>query len=448
MVAKRKAVPGRQRPADKKIRAGVRGALFGLLAFFLAASLLWPARGVAAGEREDPLYSRLGSIYIVSPAGGSLKRTPAGERFVVANPEEGWRIKSFTIDRQGEAAHGFIKEVGYNNYGVAPFCWYSTSWRQGKHSFPYRLELREPVATQLGMSVQLWPGRRSSEPCSFYFSEIVLVNLENKLEHTLTFETPAAPAQPGPEAGGRGTASRPAQEEVFSLAELEGLLQRALYNRETSLFVRYRGAKENFGAEVERLLEEILQQDDYLRFSLKSRVLRWSEAEGAVEASFDFSYLASAEEERVVDALVADILEQILTPGMDEHQKLKAIHDYVVANVAYDLSRQEYSAYAALVRGRAVCQGYALLMQKMLREAGIPSLIVAGRAGGENHAWNMVRLGGNWYHIDATWNSPVPDVPGRVLYNYYIRSDEEMKATHSWDREAYPAAVAAYDRFW
>ena len=165
MVAKRKAVPGRQRPADKKIRAGVRGALFGLLAFFLAASLLWPARGVAAGEREDPLYSGLGSIYIASPAGGSLKRTPAGERFVVANPEEGWRIKSFTIDRQGEAAHGFIKEVGYNNYGVAPFCWYSTSWRQGN---PLTGRLQEPVATS--SACRFSSGRAGgSEPCSFYF---------------------------------------------------------------------------------------------------------------------------------------------------------------------------------------------------------------------------------------------------------------------------------------
>jgi transglutaminase/protease-like cytokinesis protein 3 len=112
--------------------------------------------------------------------------------------------------------------------------------------------------------------------------------------------------------------------------------------------------------------------------------------------------------------------------------------------VAYDLNYREHSAYAALVKNRAVCQGYALLLYKMLNKAGVETRLISGKAGGENHLWNLVNLGGNWYHIDATWNDPVPDVPGRVRYDYYNRSDAQMAPTHSWDRDLYPAALTPY----
>ena len=88
-----------------------------------------------------------------------------------------------------------------------------------------------------------------------------------------------------------------------------------------------------------------------------------------------------------------------------------------ILNVAYDSTYTEYSAYAALFLGRAVCQGYSLLTYKMMWEAGIEARIVDGEA--MNHSWNMVNICGNWYHLDVTWDDPVPDVSGRVLYGYY-----------------------------
>ena len=138
------------------------------------------------------------------------------------------------------------------------------------------------------------------------------------------------------------------------------------------------------------------------------------------------------------------ILQEILTPGMNDHQKTKAVHDYLVSNVAYDLNCREHSAYAALAKGKAVCQGYALLLYKMLDEAGITTRIITGEAGGENHAWNMVNLDGDWYHIDATWNDAVPDVPNQIRYDYYNCTDEQISATHTWERSNYPEERTRY----
>ena len=64
---------------------------------------------------------------------------------------------------------------------------------------------------------------------------------------------------------------------------------------------------------------------------------------------------------------------------------------------------------AVLKEHKGVCQGYALLALKMLRELGIETLYVVGEVNTGPHAWNLVKVDGEWYHLDTTWNDPVPD---------------------------------------
>ena len=231
---------------------------------------------------------------------------------------------------------------------------------------------------------------------------------------------------------------------LFTLDGVENALYQSLYNRDEGLNIRYVGDTRRLEAELPLILEAILQKDDYLRHSLRSWRWRWSGVPGDIKLNFLFDHLTSSDEDIYVREEITRILNRILTPGMDNHQKVKAIHDYVVATVAYDTTYQEFSAYGALARGKAVCQGYALLTYKMLHKAGVESLIITGIAAGENHAWNMVHLDGNWYHLDTTWNSPLPNVPGRVLYAYYNRTDAAMRATHAWEQDAYPTAPTPY----
>jgi hypothetical protein len=107
------------------------------------------------------------------------------------------------------------------------------------------------------------------------------------------------------------------------------------------------------------------------------------------------------------------------------------IHDWIADNVEYDWSFEEYSAYAALYLGKAVCQGYSLLMYKMLEQAGISARIV--RSNAMDHAWNMIYLCGNWYHVDVTWN----DQGSFIYYGYFNLSDSEMEqAEHfGWEED-------------
>ena len=79
----------------------------------------------------------------------------------------------------------------------------------------------------------------------------------------------------------------------------------------------------------------------------------------------------------------------------------------------------------------------------MLNQAGIQTKIIEGTAGGQAHAWNLVNLDGAWYHFDATWDDPLPDVIGRVTYNYYNLTDAQIKSNHSWIK-TYPLATTDF----
>lgn len=168
-------------------------------------------------------------------------------------------------------------------------------------------------------------------------------------------------------------------------------------------------------------------------------------------------YRETPEQTAVVDREAAKALQAILEPGMNEHEKIKAIHDWIVSHVEYDQSLSHYTAYEAVTLGETVCQGYSLLGYTMLKKAGITVLIAEGTVNTGEHAWNMVQLDGVWYHLDLTWDDPVrapaaskeaavkaaQSNEGTVRYNYYLRTDAELRADHQWTK-TYPAANTSY----
>ena len=103
-------------------------------------------------------------------------------------------------------------------------------------------------------------------------------------------------------------------------------------------------------------------------------------------------------------------------------RKIKAIHDYIITHVQYDTTMNQgvNAPYFALTQGKTLCQGYAMLFYQMAKEENIPVRLISGTAGSKKigHAWNLVQVDGVWYHLDATWDDPIPDVAGRTVYTY------------------------------
>ena len=135
------------------------------------------------------------------------------------------------------------------------------------------------------------------------------------------------------------------------------------------------------------------------------------------------------------------------TEGMTDLEKVTAAHDWIATHCYYDPfvgnnmkdyttaggqvyteDGSVYSSYSVFVNGKAVCQGYSLAFKVLMDRAGIGCCYVCNYG----HAWNMVELDGNWYHVDCTWDDPivtgVGDYAGRVRKTWFLRGDAEMAA--------------------
>ena len=124
------------------------------------------------------------------------------------------------------------------------------------------------------------------------------------------------------------------------------------------------------------------------------------------------------------------------------YDDIKMVHDYLVENIEYDTSLSQsniYNVYGALVKGRAVCEGYARSFKYLMDELGIPCTLVIGTGTNsqgqtENHAWNYVQLNGTWYAIDCTWDDPVSStgyVSQSSRYRYFLKGSNEFLQDHT-----------------
>lgn len=121
-----------------------------------------------------------------------------------------------------------------------------------------------------------------------------------------------------------------------------------------------------------------------------------------------------AEYEAMVDAIVASI------PQGSDFDKLLYLHDYFVQNYSYDYTYKIRDAYTFFKQKTGVCQAYMLALIAVTDEIGIESIPVTSSR--MNHAWNLVKLDGEWYHVDVTWDDAV-SYPSYTSYSYFLQSD-------------------------
>lgn len=125
-----------------------------------------------------------------------------------------------------------------------------------------------------------------------------------------------------------------------------------------------------------------------------------------------------------------------ITKSMTDYDKALALHDVVCANLVYDNSQSRewiHTAYGAFVNKLAVCDGYSKAYQYLLNKVGIDSHIAIGWSKEEGHAWNLVKLDGEWYYTDVTWD----DSEYGIFYEYFNITTELLKEDHELDSSTY-----------
>lgn len=169
---------------------------------------------------------------------------------------------------------------------------------------------------------------------------------------------------------------------------------------------------------------------------------QYTRAGEPVGMEFSPKYTMSYEErldlQQQIDASVDELLAGISISDSD-YAKAKYVFEILIQNVDYDGSvDNNQNIISAFLSRATVCQGYACATQYLLRLLGVESAIVTGTANGEAHAWNLVKLDGEYYYMDTTWgNSRYLDDGSQtakyVNYNYLAVTSEEISRTHILD---------------
>lgn len=158
-----------------------------------------------------------------------------------------------------------------------------------------------------------------------------------------------------------------------------------------------------------------------------------------------------------VDRKVDEIL-SVVSDDMTDLEKAMAVHDYLVLNGEYDyqnyqegtIPRESYSSAGLFMKGTGVCNAYAYGYQYILTKLGIECNVTSSDS--MNHAWNIIKLDGKYYHVDCTWDDPVPDTKGQVLHKHFLVSDSKMQNElrhYGWDRTDLVCSDTTYDNaYW
>ena len=120
---------------------------------------------------------------------------------------------------------------------------------------------------------------------------------------------------------------------------------------------------------------------------------------------------------------INNVVEEYITDDMTEMQKVKTLHDWVCNNIVYDYDNtsdyKNHNDASIFMNDSTVCEGYAKCYNLLLNAAGIESYYLLS----ENHAWNIVKIGGHYFHSDTTW-----DDGDNISHDWFLKSDIDAMA--------------------
>ena len=144
---------------------------------------------------------------------------------------------------------------------------------------------------------------------------------------------------------------------------------------------------------------------------------------------------------------------------MSDYEKELTIHDYITAFTSFDMNafsrfseddteNSSSTPYGVLINQSGNCWGYASTFQLFMNMLDIECITVRGLPGssGVEHAWNMVRLDGEWYCVDVAWDDPIGSSPGHRYFNV-TSAVLRLSGIHYWDESTVPEATATKYRY-
>ncbi|MCI8827910.1 MAG: hypothetical protein HFE98_03575 [Ruminiclostridium sp.] len=141
--------------------------------------------------------------------------------------------------------------------------------------------------------------------------------------------------------------------------------------------------------------------------------------------------------------MASAVLDEIITEDMSDYEKEKAVYEWMTTELTQDwgvlqvipqTGEDSDNPYGVLKYHDAVCVGYATTFRLFMQMMDIECMVVHNPD--KYHSWNLVKLDGNWYHVDTSSDQ------GETTYANFNMNDDLAAHGHDWDREFFPAATS------
>lgn len=214
------------------------------------------------------------------------------------------------------------------------------------------------------------------------------------------------------------------------IRQLAGTVRDNMIARVSPISITIKTGRNDLNAMVSEIFNLALSEDyannssggDYLAWNYSG--YKYSGSSLVTDYGYEYNinlfidYYTTAQQEAEVENRVKNALNAMNINNLSEFDKIKRIYDYVCSVCNYDYNSAnsyKFTAYGAIIKGSAVCQGYCTLLYKMLKEAGIDNRIITSHT----HSWNIVKFGNCYYNVDSTWDDSNYD--SGIEYSYFMR---------------------------
>ena len=165
--------------------------------------------------------------------------------------------------------------------------------------------------------------------------------------------------------------------------------------------------------------------------------------------TYKVDYITNAYQESQVESTANAIFQGFKDRGYDinrmsDYEKIETLYGYLVYTVTNDKDYDsksdgqksiEHSAYSAICNHISMCSGYTLALYYLLNKAGINTRYISGYGMDARHAWNIARLNGKYYYLDATWDAEASQYKDDLQYFLLGKNNAMFNRYHTADSE-------------
>ncbi len=212
---------------------------------------------------------------------------------------------------------------------------------------------------------------------------------------------------------------------IKNLEDFSFDLENVGYDGVNSAFLIYKSIMYDH-PEIENYFQSVTYSNDEYKTSFSSKYFFIEKNENITDRNEEIK-----EEQRKFEAkcdeIVGSMADYLCT--YDKYFYLaRSITELCDYSYNFDENNKVKSPYGALIVGSASCEGYSRAYQYLCSKANLYCICIGGKANGEGHRWNMIKLDDGTYYVDVTWCDTATD-----WFKYFALSADEMLKNHILD---------------